>query len=59
MVLQLTKDEVLKVCQDCEHFRQLPHNMYCHAEETPRELKNVRKCQKWNDYFGGTCLFRG
>jgi len=58
MVFQLTKEEVLKVCQECSHYSQTDDT--CNSSnESAKPLNHVRKCPKWDDHFGGTCLFRG
>lgn len=58
MVFKLTKDEVLKVCQNCQHFDKLHES--CNSENnSSKVLSSIRKCAKWDEYFGGPCLFRG
>ncbi len=58
MVFKLTKDEVLQVCNDCRYYDK-PNDTCNFGNESPRALKIVRKCQKWDDHFGNVCLFRG
>jgi hypothetical protein len=58
MVFKLTKEEVLQVCKDCRYYDEQSDT--CSSDsESPRALKIVRKCEKWNDHFGNVCLFRG
>lgn len=57
MVFHLSKEEVLKICKECVNYNEADET--CRADGSPRTLNLVRTCQKWDDYFGGKCLFRG
>lgn len=57
MVFQLTKEEVQNICQECQHYDK--NNDTCNSTNESKPLNLVRKCQKWDDHFGGPCLFRG
>lgn len=58
MVYQLAREEVLKVCGTCELFEQSVS--FCKAAPEERKpLGEVKKCKKWDQYFGGPCLYRG
>ena len=58
MVYQLSREEVLKVCGSCEHFESFTSS--CKATPGQKKtLSEVKKCKKWDEYFGGPCLYRG
>lgn len=57
MVFILSKEEVLKVCQECQQYNK--SNYSCNSGAENREISLVRKCDKWDKYFGGPCLYRG
>ncbi|MGE5529813.1 MAG: hypothetical protein ACM3X6_11835 [Patescibacteria group bacterium] len=57
MVYQLSREEVLKVCNTCERFESL--TSCCKTELGEKKaLHELRKCKKWEEYYGGPCLFR-
>jgi hypothetical protein len=58
MVFQLSKEEVLKVCKECSNYNESSDSCVS-KNEPPRTLNTMRRCQKWDDHFGGKCLFRG
>ena len=57
MVLQLTYEEVLKVCKNCKNFDK--ENQLCNENSEAKTLLDKRKCPKWDDHFGYTCIYRG
>ncbi len=58
MVYQLSREEVLKVCGTCDQFEKLVS--FCKSDpQNRRQLGEVKKCKKWDEYFGGPCLYRG
>jgi hypothetical protein len=58
MVFQLSREEVLEVCNECSSYNRIKDA--CEADkESPRDLKLVRTCKKWDNHFGNKCLFRG
>lgn len=58
MLYQLSREEVQKVCSTCAHFESLSST--CKANPGERKaLTEIRKCKKWDEYFGGQCLYRG
>lgn len=58
MVFQLSKEEVLKVCKECSNYDE-PNESCVTKDEPARTLKAMRKCKKWDDYYGSPCLYRG
>lgn len=57
MVFQLTKEEVQSICQKCQHYDG--NSDSCNSSPESKPLTLIRKCPKWDEHFGGTCLFRG
>jgi hypothetical protein len=58
MVYQLSRDEVIKVCGNCERYEAL--TFCCMDEQGDRKpLNELRKCKKWDEYYGSPCLFHG
>ncbi len=58
MVFKLTHDEVMKVCDSCNHF--VKDREVCREElGEPRSLKERHRCKKWDAYFGGSCIYQG
>lgn len=56
MVFNLSQEEVLKVCSVCDKF--IKERESCRADSDIRTLKELRRCKKWDEYFGGSCLYR-
>lgn len=59
MVFTLSRDEVRKVCGGCDRFSSKEESCRMESSEELKPLSEVRKCPKWDKYFGGSCLFRG
>jgi hypothetical protein len=58
MIFQLSRDEVLKVCNGCSNY-QASDDTCQSGSESPRTLNLVRKCPKWDEHYGDKCLYRG
>ncbi|MGE5550934.1 MAG: hypothetical protein ACM3ZC_10440 [Bacteroidota bacterium] len=57
LVYQLSREEVLKVCGTCEHFESF--SSCCKAIPGERKsLPEQKKCRKWDEFYGGPCLYR-
>ncbi len=57
MVLNLSKEEVLKVCDACENYIRQSESCRSQTGEV-KNLKELRRCQKWDQAYGSPCLFR-
>ncbi len=58
MLYQLSREEVLKVCGTCDQFESF--STCCKTDPGGRkQLQELKKCKKWDEYFGGPCLYRG
>ncbi len=57
MVITLSHEEVLKVCSTCDKYAKQDDN--CIESGTPKSLKELHHCKKWDAHFGGACVFRG
>jgi hypothetical protein len=58
MVFKLSREEVLTVCNECNNYSVSDDT--CRAgSESPRTLNLVKKCPKWDEHYGGKCLYRG
>jgi predicted RNA-binding Zn-ribbon protein involved in translation (DUF1610 family) len=57
MVLNLSKEEVLKVCGACDRF--IRESESCrHESDGVKSLKEVHRCRKWDQTYGCPCLYR-
>ncbi|NLY76086.1 MAG: hypothetical protein GX075_12435 [Firmicutes bacterium] len=57
MVLNLSREEVLKVCSACDSF--IKESECCRSPEGEiKNLKEMRRCKKWDQAYGSPCLFR-
>ena len=59
MVFKLSKNEVLKVCSNCDSY--LKGFDSCRNPETSQfiGLQQVRTCNRWDEYYGGRCIYQG
>jgi hypothetical protein len=59
MVLTLSRDEVLQVCNSCDQFIKLSEGCRTGTPTTTISLKELRRCKKWDQHFGSPCLYHG
>lgn len=58
MVFNLSQEEVIKVCSSCDRFMKQSES--CRVAETReiKTLKELHRCPKWDEFYGGPCLYR-
>ncbi|MGE5581448.1 MAG: hypothetical protein ACM3X9_02815 [Bacillota bacterium] len=59
MVYKLSRDDVLKVCGSCRQFLKERDACQSDAVSEPKRLKEIHRCKKWDEFFGGSCVFQG
>jgi hypothetical protein len=58
MVYTLTFEEVMKVCSACGSY-QKDHESCRHDPLNVKPLKEMHRCKKWDEFFGGACIHHG
>lgn len=58
MVFKLSREEVMKVCNGCSNYHGSDDTCRS-ASESLRTLNLVKKCPKWDEHYGGKCLYLG
>ncbi len=59
MVFKLSHDEVLTVCSYCNKFVEALEACQIDYTTPPKPLREVRKCKKWDEYYGDFCIYTG